>query len=104
MSAFSRTPCTHDAMLSFFRRKKPDTPATDKPAQGADQLAGDVAHEIANESASTEPAAVEPVPAEIIAAAMEIEPEVAAAIAEAPAAPGKNVGLNPNVTLLFRML
>jgi fused signal recognition particle receptor len=89
MCAFSRNPCTYDAMLSFFRRKKPDTPATDKPAQGADQLAGDVAHAIANESASTEPAAVEPVPAEIIAAAMEIEPEVAAAIAEAPAAPGK---------------
>jgi fused signal recognition particle receptor len=100
-------------MLSFFRRKKPNSPATDKPAQPAGNVvAGGAAADesvdaeaVVIEPASVEPALVEPasvehalvehaliepVPAEVIAAAMEVEPAVdATAAEEPPAAPGK---------------
>jgi fused signal recognition particle receptor len=84
-------------MLSFFRRKKPDTPATDKPVQPAGQIAAgeaaapeSVGIEAAPSEPAIEPASAEPVPAEVIAAAMEVEPAAgAAAVEEAPAAPGK---------------
>ncbi|HEV8695617.1 MAG TPA: signal recognition particle-docking protein FtsY [Lysobacter sp.] len=103
----------HFAMLSFFRRKKPNSPATDKPAQPAGNVvAGGAAADesvdaeaVVIEPASVEPALVEPasvehalvehaliepVPAEVIAAAMEVEPAVdATAAEEPPAAPGK---------------
>ncbi|MFC5576423.1 signal recognition particle-docking protein FtsY [Lysobacter niabensis] len=86
-------------MLNFFRRKKPEappatpidpsaaprTPEAAEPVNGTGAIAGEA-------PAEDRPQEVQPVPAEIIAAAMEVEPaaQPAAAAEQAlPAAPGK---------------
>lgn len=85
-------------MLSFFRRKKPQTPAdAAKPGSGeehysVEELAAAFPQrtEAGEDSAPapTQPAAtVQPVPAEIIAAALDVEPAVAATSVMAPAVP-----------------
>lgn len=94
MCAFSRIP--HVAsMLSFFRRKKPQTPAdAAKPGSGeeqysveelaaafpqrADDTRSDIVADEPSPVAATPVAdAVEPIPAEVIAAALDVEPAVA---------------------------
>ncbi|WP_460709181.1 signal recognition particle-docking protein FtsY [Lysobacter terrae] len=89
--AHSRFPL---AMLNFFRRKKPEA----SPATPNDPRAPQVAPEAGEANAAgiampAEPASAQPVPAEIIAAAMDVEPvsqpgEPTAEAAPA-AAPGK---------------
>jgi fused signal recognition particle receptor len=84
------------AMLNFFRRKKSETsPARpdDKPPVSAERPAGDVLASTSQSPGNDEPSSSayeqEPVPAEIIAAAMEVEPVASISLEPAPATPGK---------------
>ncbi|MDR7099332.1 fused signal recognition particle receptor [Lysobacter niabensis] len=87
-------------MLNFFRRKKPEVPPAapnDSRATEAAILPPDGNAMAADASAAAGPLATEPVPAEFIAAAMEVEPAPAlepepvptAEAADEPAAPGR---------------
>ncbi|KRD80337.1 signal recognition particle-docking protein FtsY [Lysobacter sp. Root983] len=95
-------------MIGFFRRKKPETSAS-QPRLSTEELAAafpsaqpdahapaePVAVEpIAAEPVAVEPvaAAVEPVPAEVIAAALEVDADVAQAVAAEPATPPASAG------------
>jgi fused signal recognition particle receptor len=87
-------------MLNFFRRKKPEVPPAapnDSRATEAAIPPADSDAVAADAPAAVGPLATEPVPAEFIAAAMEVEPMPAPALApvptaeaaDEPAAPGK---------------
>lgn len=88
-------------MIGFFRRKKPETPASEARLSTEELAAAFPSAqpaEPAAEPAAAEPAAVEalvaaePVPAEVIAAALEVDAATATAVAAdnaAPAAAGK---------------
>lgn len=90
-------------MIGFFRRKKPETPASE-PRLSTEELAAAFPSAPAEAPAPAEPvavepvvaepvaAAVEPVPAEVIAAALEVDADVAQAVAAEPATPPASAG------------
>lgn len=84
-------------MIGFFRRKKPETPASE-PRLSTEELAAAFPSAPTGAPAPADPAApeavaaVEPVPAEVIAAALEVDAEVAQAVADEPAAPPAPAG------------
>ncbi|KRD30439.1 signal recognition particle-docking protein FtsY [Lysobacter sp. Root916] len=95
-------------MIGFFRRKKPETSAS-QPRLSTEELAAAFPSAQSDASAPAEPAAVEPiaaepvavepvaaavepVPAEVIAAALEVDADVAHAVAAEPATPPASAG------------
>ena len=79
-------------MLGFFRRKKPDAPATapPEPRPSAGEPDAAIPASQAAPAASSDVAEADIVPAEIIAAAMDVEPAPTLRDESAPASPGKS--------------